>query len=130
LKLKQRGKLTYLTVCTGCHSYNNRLIGPPMVAARALYIGKPQALGRCRRRHIFPLPGVTRISRYHEYRVLMVEPKIVPRFLCEFASDSPQAFIDAHNRLNERPRAAGAMIELFQEQSSAAYQLVAEVSAR
>ncbi len=44
LTLEQRGRLTYLAVCTGCHSYNNRLIGPPMVAARALYIGKPQAL--------------------------------------------------------------------------------------
>jgi parallel beta-helix repeat protein len=42
--LQQRGRLTYLAVCTGCHSFNNRLIGPPMVAARALYIGKPQAL--------------------------------------------------------------------------------------
>ncbi len=42
--LEQRGRLTYLAVCTGCHSFKNRLIGPPMVAARALYIGKPQAL--------------------------------------------------------------------------------------
>jgi parallel beta-helix repeat protein len=42
--LEQQGRLTYLAVCTGCHSFNNRMVGPPMVAARALYIGKPQAL--------------------------------------------------------------------------------------
>jgi hypothetical protein len=81
---------------------------------------------------LLTLPGVTRISRYHVYRVLMVEPKIVPRFLtvCEFEGDSPQAFVDARNRLNERSRAASAMSELFQEQGSAAYQLIAEVRAR
>jgi hypothetical protein len=35
LTLEQRGRRTYLAVCTGGHSYNNRLIGPPIVAARA-----------------------------------------------------------------------------------------------
>ena len=41
---EQIGRMTYLAVCTGCHSYSSRIIGPPMVTAKALYRGKPQAL--------------------------------------------------------------------------------------
>ena len=44
LTLEQKGRLTYLAVCTGCHSFSVRLSGPPMVAARAPYIGAPQKL--------------------------------------------------------------------------------------
>lgn len=33
----QKGRLTYLAVCTGCHAYNSKLIGPPMVVIKALY---------------------------------------------------------------------------------------------
>lgn len=33
----QKGRLAYLAVCTGCHTYNSKLIGPPMVAIKALY---------------------------------------------------------------------------------------------
>ncbi len=33
----QKGRLTYLAVCTGCHTYNSKLIGPPMVVIKALY---------------------------------------------------------------------------------------------
>jgi mono/diheme cytochrome c family protein len=44
LTLAQRGRLTYLAVCSGCHSFNNRIYGPPMVAARASYMGDPQKL--------------------------------------------------------------------------------------
>jgi parallel beta-helix repeat protein len=33
----QKGRLTYLAVCTGCHTYNSKLIGPPMVVVKALY---------------------------------------------------------------------------------------------
>jgi cytochrome c551/c552 len=44
LTLEQKGRLTYLAVCTGCHSFTTRLSGPPMVAARAPYLGNPQKL--------------------------------------------------------------------------------------
>ena len=33
----QKGRLTYLAVCTGCHTYNSKLVGPPMVVIKALY---------------------------------------------------------------------------------------------
>lgn len=33
----QKGRLTYLAVCTGCHTYNSKLIGPPMIVVKALY---------------------------------------------------------------------------------------------
>ncbi len=33
----QKGRLTYLAVCTGCHTYNSKLIGPPIVVIKALY---------------------------------------------------------------------------------------------
>lgn len=35
--LEQKGRMTYLAVCTGCHTYDSRLIGPPMVVIKALY---------------------------------------------------------------------------------------------
>jgi parallel beta-helix repeat protein len=41
---EQVGRLTYLAVCSGCHTYNARLVGPPMLAIKALYAGKPAAL--------------------------------------------------------------------------------------
>jgi len=42
--LQQKGRMTYLAVCTGCHSYTTRIFGPPMMAARARYTGNPQKL--------------------------------------------------------------------------------------
>jgi parallel beta-helix repeat protein len=42
LTLAQKGRLTFLAVCTGCHSFSTRITGPPMVAARAPYMGDPQ----------------------------------------------------------------------------------------
>ena len=44
LTLEQKGRLTFLAVCTGCHSFTTRISGPPMVAARAPYMGNPQKL--------------------------------------------------------------------------------------
>ena len=44
LSIEQKGRLTYLAVCSGCHSFNNRIYGPPMVAARAAYMGNPEKL--------------------------------------------------------------------------------------
>jgi parallel beta-helix repeat protein len=44
LTLEQKGRLAWLAVCTGCHSFSTRIMGPPMVAARAPYMGDPQSL--------------------------------------------------------------------------------------
>ncbi len=40
----ERGMIAYLGVCTGCHSYTGRLIGPPIQTIQALYIDNPQGL--------------------------------------------------------------------------------------
>ena len=34
----------YLGICTGCHTYNGRMIGPPVQVIQALYMGNPQGL--------------------------------------------------------------------------------------
>lgn len=39
---EQKGRLTYLAVCSGCHTWNARLIGPPVITIKALY-GKDSA---------------------------------------------------------------------------------------
>ncbi|MBK7727311.1 MAG: right-handed parallel beta-helix repeat-containing protein [Gammaproteobacteria bacterium] len=44
LTLEQKGRLTFLAVCTGCHAYNRRIVGPPMVAIQAIYKGREQEL--------------------------------------------------------------------------------------
>lgn len=40
----ERGKVAYLGICSGCHLYNGRLIGPPVQAIQALYMDDPQGL--------------------------------------------------------------------------------------
>ena len=42
--LEQKGRLTYLAVCTGCHAYDSVLHGPSMQSIQALYDGKPEAM--------------------------------------------------------------------------------------
>jgi parallel beta-helix repeat protein len=44
IELAERGKVAYLGVCSGCHLYNGRLIGPPVQAIQALYLDDPQGL--------------------------------------------------------------------------------------
>jgi parallel beta-helix repeat protein len=39
-----RGKITYLGVCAGCHTYSGRMIGPPVQIIQALYMDNPQGL--------------------------------------------------------------------------------------
>ncbi|MCH2189498.1 MAG: right-handed parallel beta-helix repeat-containing protein [Gammaproteobacteria bacterium] len=39
-----RGEIAYLGVCTGCHSYNGRLIGPSVQQIQALYFENPEGL--------------------------------------------------------------------------------------
>ncbi|NVK11696.1 MAG: right-handed parallel beta-helix repeat-containing protein [Gammaproteobacteria bacterium] len=38
------GEIAYLGVCSGCHTYNGRMIGPPVVVIQALYENNPEGL--------------------------------------------------------------------------------------
>ncbi|WP_101757727.1 parallel beta-helix domain-containing protein [Oceanicoccus sp. KOV_DT_Chl] len=40
----EQGKLTYMGICTGCHTYTGRMIGPPVQVIQALYMDNPQGL--------------------------------------------------------------------------------------
>jgi mono/diheme cytochrome c family protein len=40
----ERGKVVYLGICSGCHIYNGRMIGPPVQVIQALYMENPQGL--------------------------------------------------------------------------------------
>ena len=40
----ERGKVVYLGICSGCHIYNGRMIGPPVQVIQALYMDNPQGL--------------------------------------------------------------------------------------
>ncbi|MFT6033652.1 MAG: parallel beta-helix repeat protein [Arenicella sp.] len=40
----ERGQIAYLGVCSGCHSYNGRLIGPSIQTIQALYFENPEGL--------------------------------------------------------------------------------------
>jgi parallel beta-helix repeat protein len=39
-----RGKVAYLGICSGCHIYNGRMIGPPVQVIQALYADNPQGI--------------------------------------------------------------------------------------
>jgi len=41
---EQMGRMTYLAVCTGCHTYDSKLVGPPMVAIKALYANNAKGM--------------------------------------------------------------------------------------
>ncbi|WP_102798960.1 parallel beta-helix domain-containing protein [Bowmanella denitrificans] len=38
------GKVAYLGICAGCHTYTGRMIGPPVQVIQALYMDNPQGL--------------------------------------------------------------------------------------
>jgi parallel beta-helix repeat protein len=40
----ERGKIAYLGICAGCHTYSGRMIGPPVQIIQALYMDNPQGL--------------------------------------------------------------------------------------
>ncbi|MEM0954034.1 MAG: parallel beta-helix domain-containing protein [Pseudomonadota bacterium] len=40
----ERGKIAYLGVCAGCHTYEGRMIGPPVKIIQALYMENPEGL--------------------------------------------------------------------------------------
>ncbi|MCP1620129.1 parallel beta-helix repeat protein [Pseudomonas sp. SLBN-26] len=44
LTAEQKGRFTYLAVCTGCHAYSSVLHGPSMQSIQALYKDNPQGL--------------------------------------------------------------------------------------
>jgi parallel beta-helix repeat protein len=41
---EDRGKIAYLGVCSGCHIYTGRMIGPPVQVIQALYMDNPQGI--------------------------------------------------------------------------------------
>ncbi|HCE70132.1 MAG TPA: hypothetical protein DET67_02375, partial [Ruegeria sp.] len=41
---EQKGRLTYLAVCTGCHAYDSVLHGPSVQSIQALYDGDPSGM--------------------------------------------------------------------------------------
>lgn len=40
----EKGKLTYYSVCSGCHAYQTRLIGPPVSVIQAMYKNNPKGI--------------------------------------------------------------------------------------
>lgn len=40
----ERGKVVYMGICTGCHTYSGRMIGTPVQIIQALYMGNPQGI--------------------------------------------------------------------------------------
>ncbi|WOH37724.1 parallel beta-helix domain-containing protein [Thalassotalea fonticola] len=40
----ETGKIAYLGVCTGCHTYTDRMIGPPVNIIQALYMDNPEGI--------------------------------------------------------------------------------------
>ncbi|HMG91960.1 MAG TPA: parallel beta-helix domain-containing protein [Chryseolinea sp.] len=40
----EKGKMTYYGVCSGCHAYSTRLVGPPVVVIQALYKNNPNGI--------------------------------------------------------------------------------------
>jgi mono/diheme cytochrome c family protein len=41
---KEIGKRTYFGVCTGCHTYSVRMIGPSVKSIQALYFDDPEGI--------------------------------------------------------------------------------------
>lgn len=41
---EDRGKIAYLGICAGCHTYTGRMIGPPVQIIQALYLDNPQGI--------------------------------------------------------------------------------------
>jgi parallel beta-helix repeat protein len=44
IKAEDRGKIAYLGICAGCHTYTGRMIGPPVQIIQALYMDNPQGI--------------------------------------------------------------------------------------
>ncbi|MFT4518279.1 MAG: parallel beta-helix repeat protein [Halioglobus sp.] len=46
IKSEDRGKIAYLGICAGCHTYTGRMIGPPVQIIQALYLDNPAGLAQ------------------------------------------------------------------------------------
>jgi parallel beta-helix repeat protein len=44
IKAADKGKIAYLGICAGCHTYTGRMIGPPVQIIQALYMDNPQGI--------------------------------------------------------------------------------------
>lgn len=44
VKSEEKGKIAYLGICVGCHTYTGRLIGPPVLEIQAMYRNRPDDL--------------------------------------------------------------------------------------
>lgn len=44
IKGSEKGKIAYLGICAGCHTYTDRMIGQPVQIIQALYMGNPEGL--------------------------------------------------------------------------------------
>ncbi len=44
IKAEDKGKIAYLGICAGCHTYSGRMIGPPVQVIQALYMDNPQGI--------------------------------------------------------------------------------------
>jgi parallel beta-helix repeat protein len=42
--IDEKGKMTYYGVCSGCHAYSTRLVGPPINVIQALYKNNPKGI--------------------------------------------------------------------------------------
>lgn len=42
--ITEKGKMTYYGVCSGCHAYSTRLVGPPVNTIQALYKNNPKGI--------------------------------------------------------------------------------------
>lgn len=57
LTLEQKGRITYLSVCTGCHTYAARIVGPPIITIQALYKDKPEEMVKWLKKPTKKWPG-------------------------------------------------------------------------
>ncbi len=75
--LPNKAQLVFSAICAGCHAYNARIVGPPVVAIQALYLDNPQGIADyiekpTRRRPDFPpMPPQAHLSP--ELRTLVAE---------------------------------------------------------
>jgi hypothetical protein len=75
------------------------------------------------------VPGLLRMTRYEVYRVVMVEPRTVPKFLTvyEFEAASAGEVVAAMRDVDDRMTKANRMNEWFTQTGSAVFQQIRDV---
>jgi hypothetical protein len=75
------------------------------------------------------IAGLMRVARFEVHRVVMVEPRQVPRFLTlyEFSADSAEQVVAAMRDANERLVKAGKASELFVETGSSVFKEIRDI---